>query len=433
MGWEIVFWNHTPFDLSKIGLNEIKLTGKPRPKTDLIKRAKIGAELDHFSKRFENPVYQTYKFPSSKKSIKDLVKNVVVRWIRSTHKNKKGLEQLRIKIKKSERKGDFYKICKEVLQTVQPDLVFCTNQRAINAVAPLTAAQDLGMTTSTFIFSWDNIPKATMVTETDYYFVWSDYMKDELISHYPHIKQEQIFICGTPQFEPNYNQDLIQPREKFFEDHGLDLSKDYICFSGDDFTTSPYDPLYLNDLAEAVSCLAGKWDLGIIFRRSPVDFSHRYNQVLEKYPDLIVPIEPKWSNIGGQWNSILPEKEDLSLLLNTIHYSKAVINVGSSMVFDFSILGKPCLYFNYDVEERKDLNWSIEKIYKFIHFSSMPTGEEVIWLNSKKEIPVELEKAIKSGKSTVEKASLWFQKINLPPAKDASRRMWNAINRIVSN
>jgi hypothetical protein len=44
----------------------------------------------------------------------------------------------------------------------------------------LLAAQQLGIPTATFIFSWDNLPKATMVVETDYYFV-GDHMKLELL------------------------------------------------------------------------------------------------------------------------------------------------------------------------------------------------------------------------------------------------------------
>jgi hypothetical protein len=34
----------------------------------------------------------------------------------------------------------------------------------------LLAAQQLGIPTATFIFSWDNLLKATMVVETDYYW-----------------------------------------------------------------------------------------------------------------------------------------------------------------------------------------------------------------------------------------------------------------------
>ena len=56
--WDITFWNQTAFDLSKIGLNELKLEGKPHFLTDLYKRAKIEAELDHFTAKFNESVYQ---------------------------------------------------------------------------------------------------------------------------------------------------------------------------------------------------------------------------------------------------------------------------------------------------------------------------------------------------------------------------------------
>jgi hypothetical protein len=62
------------------------------------------------------------------------------------------------------------------------------------AVAPLLAAQDLGIPTATFIFSWDNLPKATMVVEANYYFVWSHHMKRELLLYYPNIEGFLSFL-----------------------------------------------------------------------------------------------------------------------------------------------------------------------------------------------------------------------------------------------
>jgi hypothetical protein len=214
----------------------------------------------------------------------------------------------------------------------------------VNAIAPLTAARDLKIPTATFIFSWDNLPKATMVVDTEHYFVWSDNMQKELLKYYPHIKQEQILITGSPQFEPHFNQNLGESRETFFEAHGLDLSKKYICFSGDDKTTCPDDPQYLNDVAEGVKKLNSKGHkLGIIFRRCPVDFSERYNIILERHKELIVPIAPLWKRTGTSWNAILPTKEDLALQINTIIHTEAVINLASSMVFDYVVFDKPCL------------------------------------------------------------------------------------------
>jgi hypothetical protein len=432
LGWEVVFWNQTPFDLTELGYKEIKLTGKPRAFTDLLKRAKISAELDYFEEKFDDQVYQSYKFPSSNKSMKSKIKNAIITQFTKTYRGEKGLQKLRGKLKASERKSVFYKNCKDVLEREKPDFIFCTNQRPVNAIAPLTAAQDLEIPTGTFIFSWDNLPKATMIVEPDFYFVWSEYMKEELINYYPFIKSENIFVTGSPQFEPHFNLKLRKTREEFFEEHNLDLTREYICFSGDDKTTSPDDAHYLQDVAEAIEILNkdGETKLGVLFRRCPVDFSGRYDTVLEKYKDLIVPVAPKWKQVGGNWNSVLPTQEDLKLQVNTILHTKAVINLGSSMVFDFAVFDKPCLFFNYDVEHKEDANWSIEKVYDFVHFRSMPTGKEVFWINRKDKIKSKLSKSLKTGDKKAQNAKTWFEIINQHPAGEASQRVWEHLEKI---
>ncbi|MFN4762879.1 UDP-glycosyltransferase [Gillisia sp. Q332] len=432
MGWEVVFWNQTFFDLTELGYKEIKLSGKPRAFTDLVKRAKISSELDYFEEKFNDKVYQTYKFPSSKKGLKSKVKNAVVTQLTKTYRGEIGLQKLREKLKTSERKSPFYQNCREILEREQPDLIFCTNQRPVNAIAPLTAAQDLGIPTSTFIFSWDNLPKATMVVEPDFHFVWSEYMKEELLNYYPFIAGDSIFITGSPQFEPHFNLKLRKSREDFFKENNLDLNKEYICFSGDDKTTCPDDAHYLEDVAEAIESLNKKREtkLGILFRRCPVDFSDRYDTVLEKYKELIVPVAPKWEQVGGNWNSVLPKQEDLGLQINTILHTKAVINLGSSMVFDFAIFDKPCLFLNYNVANKQDESWNPKKVYDFVHFRSMPTGKEVFWLESKEEIGTKLENALENSEKTVAAANDWFEKINLSPAEKASERIWEAIDKI---
>ena len=430
IGWDVVFWNQTPFNLTELGYKEIKLQGKPRAYTDLIKRAKISVELDYFEEKFDDKVYQTYKFPSSNRSIKSKIKNSIVTLLTKIYKGEKGLQKLRVKLKASERKSVFYQNCKTVLEREKPDFIFCTNQRPVNAIAALTAAQDLRIPTSTFIFSWDNLPKATMVVEPDFYFVWSDYMKKELLKYYPFISSDNIFITGSPQFEPHFDLKLRKSREDFFAENNLDKTKEYICFSGDDKTTCPDDAHYLKDVAETIEELNSKreFKLGILFRRCPVDFSDRYNTVLEKYKDLIVPIQPKWEQVGENWNSVIPTREDLQLQINTIFHTKAVINLASSMVFDYAIFNKPCLYLNYNVVNKKDESWNPEKVYNFIHFRSMPTGNEVIWLRSKNEIGPKLKAVLDDSNKTVLAANDWFENINLSPAEKASERIWDGID-----
>ena len=429
MGWEVIFWNHTPFDLTELGYSEIKLQGKPRAKTDLLKRAKIEVELDHFTQKFEDPIYQTYKFPSSNKAIKRKVKNALVSHLVKTHNGEEGLEKLREKMRYSERKGSYFRQCKAVLEAEKPDLIFCTNQRPVTAIAPLTAALDLGIPTSTFIFSWDNLPKATMVVETDHYFVWSEHMKQEMLTYYSAIHPRQIHITGSPQFEPHFNISLRKKRTEFLKENGLDPEKKYVCFSGDDRTTCPDDHHYLNDVAEAVTELNRKGqNLGIIFRRSPVDLSVRYDQVLEKHSEIITPLAPIWEKAGGNWNAILPTREDIKLQVNTILHTEAVINLASSMVFDFAVFDKPCLYLNYEVDRKQDEDWSPQKVYDFVHFRSMPQKKPVLWIRSKEELKEKLIIALGGAEGTVAGAKEWFQKINQHPPQKGSERIWEVIN-----
>lgn len=433
-GFNLVFWNSTPFPLTDLGFCEIKIEdAKPNALTDLFKNIKIQAELNLNIKRTKDKVYNTYRFPFSYAPLKIAIKSILIQILTSFFDNEKGLRKIRKKMNHYERKTMLYKQSLETLQKENPSLVFCTNQRPVVAIAPLLAAQDLGIPTATFIFSWDNLPKATMVVETDYYFVWSTYMKKELLFYYPNIKEETILITGTPQFEVHFDKSKILSRELFCKQNKLDVNKKYICFSGDDGTTSPDDPQYLEDLAIAVSALNERGnDLGIIFRRCPVDFSNRYDSVLESYRELIVEIQPLWKPMSNSWNTILPTKEDGELFSNIAQHCELVVNIGSTTIFDFLSHNKPCGYFRYNQKIQNNKKWDIFKCYRFVHFRSMPSESAVLWFNNKEEITMKIENALSDPATTLSYAKDWFERINQHPPQDASKRIWEGIKLIIS-
>ena len=124
-------------------------------------------------------------------------------------------------------------------------------------------------------------------------------MKNELQYYYPQVNKYQIFVTGTPQFVPHFDKKIIEFKETFYEKYHLDFNKKYICFSGDDVTTSPNDPQYLSDVVKAVKYLNTKGNnIGILFRRCPVDFSKRFDSVLNENKDLITCLDPKWKKMG---------------------------------------------------------------------------------------------------------------------------------------
>ena len=189
----------------------------------------------------------------------------------------------------------------------------------------------------------------------------------------------------------------------------------------------------MEDIAKIVRDKNKNYDskLGIIYRKCPVDFTGRHLSVVEEYKDVIVCIDPLWENHGNSWDTVMPLFEDNQLLANTIRYSELIINVGSSMIFDAICHNKPCAYINYNSEKGDATKWNIEKIYKFIHFKSMPSKDPVLWVNTKEDYSIVIDEVLK-GDFKLEQAKKWFSKINNFP-KDSSEVLIDTIINITNN
>lgn len=285
------------------------------------------------------------------------------------------------------RNTEFYSQIKEILFEVKPDKIFCSHQRGVQCATIFAVAQDLGIETITVIYSWDNLPKARLALRADKYLVWSDYMKEEIKLYYPEIKDNQIFVTGTPQFECYHNPENIIPKHDFYNKYDLDVNKKIICYSGDDVLTCPDDPKYLNDLADELLKNGLENQFQILLRRCPVDVSGRFDSVVKKYPELIKQAPPLWNfQSDAGWTTIYPSPQDVQLLVSTAYYSDYVVNLGSTMAFDFGMFQKSCIYINYDQLEKTNPNWSVDTIYKFQHFRSMPSKKAVLWWNQKEDL-----------------------------------------------
>ena len=433
--YNLQYWNDTSFSLKdKFNCNEVNIDAyKQNWKTLLFCRVRKRIELNLWTKKFKDDVYQLYKFPLNYNSIKEIFKSVFVNVLERLNSTETGIGNIREKIKSLERSTNKYNYCKQQLITHKPDLVFCTNQRSTKMICAVLAAQDLGIPTVCFIHSWDNVPKAMNIIETDYYLVWSNLMKKELLCYYPYIKESQVFVTGTPQFVPHYKQELIKSRVSFFNEYNLDVNKKYICYSGDDITTSPLDQHYLEDLANAVRSLNNKGEnIGIIYRKCPVDFTDRYDEILKNNKDLITKIDPIWLQSGNMWNQIIPTVEDFSLLANICYHSELVTNVCSSTVFDFVIHKKPCIYYNYEQPQLKKGVRDIGQNYKYVHFRSMPSKDAVIWCEDKAKLETKVLEILKGNKSNVSVGTEWYHIVVGQSPEKACTNILDALKQIVN-
>ena len=364
------------------------------------------ARLKHNAKTVDNPTILT----NWKSNHKGIFKTLFYKSIELASSGLMSYERI-LKLEqwyqKTIRNTNFYKEVREILVAIAPEKLFCSHQRGVQCAPIFAAAQDLGIETITVIYSWDNLPKARMALQADKYLVWSDYMMEELKLYYPEIASNQIFITGTPQFECYQNPENIIPKEAFYNRYNLDLDKKIICYSGDDVLTCPDDPQYLDDLADELVKNNLDSEYQILLRRCPVDISGRFETIISKYLDLIKQAPPLWNfEPNSSWTTIYPLPEDVKLLVSTVYYSDLVVNLGSTMAFDFGMFDKPCIYIDYDQKTKVNPDWSVKIIYKFQHFKSMPNKKVVIWWQQKEEIN-QLLSDLKWNQST----NNWIEKV----------------------
>lgn len=380
--------------------------------------------LRHNSRLVSNPTILT-NWKKNHTTLKNIFFYKLIEFCSKLITNYDQILTLEKKYQKTIRKNSFYSEVKSIFTAVKPSQIFCSHQRGLQCATIFAVATDLGIKTTTVIYSWDNLPKARLALQAENYLVWSDFMKAEMQLYYPEILQDKVLVTGTPQFECYEDMNNCIPKEEFYTTYDLDLNKKIICFSGDDSSTSPDDPQYLNDLAEELQNSGLDKEYQILFRRCPVDISGRYDAIVDKYQHLIKPAAPLWNfDAASSWTTIYPLREDIKLLFSTAFYSDVVVNVGSTMAFDFAMFHKPCIFINYDQEVKCNKEWSVNTIYQFQHFRSMPNKNCVIWWNKKSELSHIIEKDMKSYSSSA--VTNWLIKV-IGDKKNASKNISNVL------
>ncbi|MDN3204741.1 hypothetical protein [Algoriphagus sediminis] len=419
-GHEIIIWHSLASEVIRLaadlnGYHPLEKNFKVF-KEDLIvqilRESSTYARLKHNAKLTDNPTimlnWHEKKGPFRRKALVSLSEFLGGRI--SGYEGIESTEKIYFsRIKRTEAYKQYWSDLKEI----NPEVLYCTHQRYPGAAFAMEAAKSLGIRTVTGIFSWDNLPKARLLLRSDYYTVWSPYMKSELMFYYPEIKENQIFVTGTPQFDFYAKEDSIQSRDDFAKAFGLDPNKKWVCFSGSDAKTSPNDTRYLEDVAEA---LKDEEDVQLLFRQVPVETAQRYESVLSRYPE-IKHLPPIW-NKGKHWNQFYPFPEDISHLVNLSYHCATVINIGSTMALDFSWFNSPGLYLNYDHEPNQE--WTVRDVYKFQHFRSMDDLNAVVWANSKQEIKSKVKEILNHPDKVAKDRNEWLRIITGDPTRESA-------------
>lgn len=234
----------------------------------------------------------------------------------------------------------------------RPSLLLSTNHRMPSTLPAVLAAKSCGIPTVSFVASWDNLTsKGRVAAPFDYYLVWSQNMRKELLRFHPHVLGENVFVVGTPQFDIYADRDALWSRADFFKQVGGDPNRPLICYSGGDSGTCPEDQDHVRILLDLVRQGHIQGNPQILVRPSPVDNFRRYDLVRSDYPELIY-LQPKWEWPADQdWSRCVPSPEDVKMIANLTYHCDMNVNVASTMTLDFSIRDKPVVNIAFDVTD----------------------------------------------------------------------------------
>jgi len=232
----------------------------------------------------------------------------------------------------------------EILRDHKPDLLFFTHQRPPFIATLVFWAKKLQIPTASFIFSWDNLAsKGRMASTFDYFLVWSDLMKHELLRFYPYTRVKAISVVGTPQFEPYVLPQFDLVEREFYKTLDLNSEEKIICYSCADASIGSNDPLVIATLAEGIR--SGAIDsCQLLVRTSPAEDEQRFGETKTKYPE-IKWNHPKWEltreGHPEPWSQRVPTVADLSMLKAILNYCDLNVNMLSTMSLDFMLFDKP--------------------------------------------------------------------------------------------
>ncbi len=296
-----------------------------------------------------------------------------------------------------------------LLQEDKPSHLFFTHQRPPYLAPFLYAGIQNKITSSTFIFSWDNLAsKGRMLGTFDYFLVWSDLMKNELLYFYPNVKTENVKGVGTPQFEPYVLKKYETTRENFINKFGLDANKKTICYSCADVSIGQNDPIVIQSIAEAIRNNNIEFPVQLIVRTSPAEGDSRFKTIRVEYPEIIWNV-PKWiltrENHVESWSQRIPSQEDIVDLRSLLENVDLNINMCSTMSLDFMLFDKPVINTVFGNLENRMYN--DQRFLEYSHFKKVVDSGSVTIAKNAVELTTQINEALsKPEKRTLQRKEL---------------------------
>lgn len=265
----------------------------------------------------------------------------------------------------------------DLFRQIKPSLVF--NGSHIHsriATQAMQAAQWLEIPTATFIFSWDNLTsQGRIMLPYDYFLVWNEALKKQLLEMYEWIRPENVFVTGTPQFDFHFRPEFYRSREDFCAEIGADPARPIVLYSTGMANHMPGEPEIVEEIADILKEIGGENSPQLLVRVYPKDLTGRFDELKKRRADILFP------KIDWEEAWLTPKIEDSYALVNTLRHSALGINVASTISLELCMFDKPVINVGYNPKSVDPKTLEYADYYKFDHYNPVVESGavEVAW------------------------------------------------------
>ena len=196
------------------------------------------------------------------------------------------------------------------------------------------------------VTSWDNLTtKGRFPVAFSHYLVWSEHMRNELLTIFPSVDPQCVTVTGPPQFDFYAKPGLRWSREEFCRTVGADPARPVILWAGVSPNLMPNEPELVAAFCQAVREGRVTGNPQVLLRPHPIGGGARFAGMRRHHPDLLfTETNAHHPDLLG-W---MPSLDEIALLVNSIAYCAVNINYNSTMTLDCCALDRPVVNIMYD-------------------------------------------------------------------------------------
>jgi hypothetical protein len=234
----------------------------------------------------------------------------------------------------------------EQLRQAKPDLIWNAGPILPADTAYLLLAQGLGIPTVTSVLSWDNPScKYYPVYGCDRYVAWGRCMEREFVQIFgPEMTRERVRLCGSPQFDVHRSPQTYWSREEFCARYGLSPELPVILYCAGTSERFGGEVEMIRSLIQSSQQSDGR-PVQFLVRAHPRDPGSRWPEGLQGVSGVRISLPGE--KFGGDLFAWTPSDDDLIELCNQLKHSAAVLNSGSTIALDASLLDRPVICLGY--------------------------------------------------------------------------------------